>query len=172
MTLSDLGTLSQIIGALAVVFSLPYLARQIRQNTRAIRMANATTLQTEFRGLARTLYSDREVAALVVHGMSGKPAASPGDQLSVNAWFFDILKMAELGHYHYRHGDLDPALWEASLTFYRSWFDSPGMRAYWAQRRAVFMPEFRVAMDEWLGSEPAIVRPDQLADQMAAGDVE
>ncbi len=37
MTLEDIGNLSEIIGAIAVVISLVYLAVQIRQNTAQIR---------------------------------------------------------------------------------------------------------------------------------------
>jgi hypothetical protein len=168
MTLSDLSALSQIIGA-AVVFSLLYLSRQIRQNTHAVRSANATTLQTEFRGLARTLYMNNDTAAIVLNGLNGKPAESPADQLGAHAWFFDILKMAELGYFHYRNGDLDPELWDASLRFYRTWFDSPGMRAYWSARRSVFVPDFQEAMDGWLAAPMEIVRPDQLVEKVRTG---
>lgn len=165
MSLSDLSSLSQVVGALAVIFSLLYLSRQIRQNTHAIRSANATTLQTEFRGLARTLYTNPETGSIVLAGMAAKPGLSPGEQLAAHAWFFDILKMAELGYFHYRNGDLDPDLWNASLRFYRTWFDSPGMRAYWQVRRPVFVPDFQRAMDEWLAASPEFERPDQLVDR-------
>lgn len=168
MDLSLVSTLSEVTAAFAVVLSLLYLGRQVRQNTRALRSANATALQTEFRGLARTLYSRRETAEAVLNGMSGAPARSPADQLGAHAWFFDLLKMAELGHFHYRNGDLDTELWDASLRFYRTWFDSPGMRAYWAVRRSVFVPEFQRAMDGWLGGGMDLIRPDQLVKRAAA----
>ena len=81
MTLSDLSLLSQIIGSAAVVLSLLYLSRQIRQNTHAVRSANATTLQLEFRSLARTLYTNPETASILLTGMAGKPSSNPGEQL-------------------------------------------------------------------------------------------
>jgi hypothetical protein len=48
MTLNDLANLGQIIGALAVVISLIYVALQIRQNTNAIRSATAQTVHEHF----------------------------------------------------------------------------------------------------------------------------
>ena len=42
MTLQDLGSIGELISAIAVIVSLAYLAIQIRQNTR---VARATTLQ-------------------------------------------------------------------------------------------------------------------------------
>ena len=43
MNLNDLANLGQIIGAVAVVISLFYVAHQIRQNTNAVRSATAQT---------------------------------------------------------------------------------------------------------------------------------
>ena len=40
MTLSDLGSIGELIGGVAVVVSLIYVALQIRQNTRAIRASS------------------------------------------------------------------------------------------------------------------------------------
>jgi hypothetical protein len=44
MSLNDLANLGQVIGALAVVISLIYVAFQIRQNTNAIRSATTQTV--------------------------------------------------------------------------------------------------------------------------------
>ncbi len=41
MNLNDLANIGQIVGALAVVISLFYVAHQIRQNTNAVRSAAA-----------------------------------------------------------------------------------------------------------------------------------
>jgi hypothetical protein len=50
MTLNDLANLGQIIGAIAVVISLIYVAFQIRQNTAAIRSATAQTVHEQVAG--------------------------------------------------------------------------------------------------------------------------
>jgi hypothetical protein len=44
MNLNDLANLEQVIGAIAVVISLIYVALQIRQNTNAVRSAMAQTV--------------------------------------------------------------------------------------------------------------------------------
>jgi hypothetical protein len=92
-----------------------------------------------------------------------------GTQLAAHAWFFDIFKMAELGYFHYRNGDLDPDLWHASLRFYRTWFDSPGMRSYWEVRKSVFVPDFQQLVDEALASPMDLIRPDELVEQRRTG---
>ena len=49
MNLNDLANLGQIIGAVAVVISLFYVASQIRQNTNAVRSATAADGARAFR---------------------------------------------------------------------------------------------------------------------------
>ena len=45
MSLEAWAAIAEIIGAIAVVVTLAYLAVQIRQNSNAIRSSNATTIQ-------------------------------------------------------------------------------------------------------------------------------
>jgi len=150
---SAFGAIGELLGAVAVVFSLVYLSRQVRQNTTAVRTANASLVQSNFQQLARVFYTDRQLGALVLKTMSGELPENPEDRLAVWAYFFDMLKTAELAHRHYLRGDLDADLWEASLAFYRAYFETPGFRVYWRERQIAFVPQFREAMKSWLGSE-------------------
>ncbi len=156
------GAISELLGALAVVVSLVYLSRQVHQNTTAVRMANAVTLQGNFQQLARMFYTDREMGDIVLRKMGGDDDMSPADRLAAYAYFFDFLKTAELAYYEFCNGDLDPVLWEASLAFYHAYFTTPGFRIYWAERRSAFVPAFQEAMDGWLAGESTIKRPDVL----------
>ena len=61
--------------------------------------------------------------------MSGNSDLTPADRLAAYAYFFDMLKTAELAHYQFLRGELDGPLWEASLAFYQAYFIAPGFRA-------------------------------------------
>jgi hypothetical protein len=50
MTWSDTGVVAELLGAIGVIASLIYLSRQVRRNTRAVRMANAAA-ESSNRGL-------------------------------------------------------------------------------------------------------------------------
>ena len=167
MTLIEVGALGEVLGALGVIISLIYLSRQVRQNTQAVRTGNATSLQGNFQQLARVLYNDRETGALIVRAMSADAALTPEDRLAAYAYFFDMLKSAELAHYQFRRGELDGALWEASLEFYRAYFDTPGFRSYWERRRSAFIPEFREAMEGWLAAAATLDSPARLVGMAA-----
>jgi hypothetical protein len=156
------GAIGELLGAAAVVVSLIYLSRQVRQNTDAVRTANAATLQGNFQALARVFYTDRALGALTLKSMSGESLANPEDRLAVWAFFFDMLKKAELAHRQFLRGELDADLWDASLAFYRAYFETPGFRAYWAERRSAFVPEFRKAMESWLDSDGPLRRTHEM----------
>lgn len=160
--------IGELIGAVAVVISLVYLSRQVHQNTTAVRTGNAVSVQGNFQQLARMFYTDREMGALVLRYMAGEMDVPPADRIAVYAYFFDFLKTAELAYYQFLNGDLDAPLWEASYQFYLAYFTTPGFRAYWAERRAAFIPSFQDAMDGWLKDESRIKRPDVIVGMPAA----
>ena len=150
LTLPELGALGELIGAIAVVVSLIYLSRQVKANTEALRTANAATVQANFVQLAGTFTTDREAGEVVLRALEGDDSLTRVERLAAHGWFFNALKAGELAHQQYRGGHLDPDLWEATLTHFRAYWETPGMRRYWADRRASFVPEFRTTVDRLL----------------------
>ena len=69
MNLNDLANIGQIVGALAVVVSLIYVALQIRQNTNAIRSAAAQTVHEHFASWYRLVSADPDLSQIVVNGL-------------------------------------------------------------------------------------------------------
>ena len=163
MTWTDFGALGELVGAIAVVISLIYLSRQVRQNTRAITTGNEAAVQGNFQRLARVFYTDREMGQLILEVMSGEADVSEADQFAAMAYFFDMLKTAEVAYLQYLRGELDPAMWKASLAFYAAYFDSPGFRGYWANRQEAFTPEFRDAMKGWQEDPGPLERTDRFS---------
>ena len=50
MSLTELGALGEVVGAIAVVITLFYLGQQVKANTAALRAANAAAVQENFPG--------------------------------------------------------------------------------------------------------------------------
>jgi hypothetical protein len=69
MNLNDLANLGQIIGAVAVVMSLFYVASQIRQNTNAVRSATAQTVHEHFAGWYNAFACDRSLSQIAINGL-------------------------------------------------------------------------------------------------------
>ena len=151
MDWTAIGAVGELVGAAAVVVSLIYLSRQVRQNTRALRTANAATVKQNFQTIARAFITDRGASDIILRALQ-REELSPAEKLSAYAWFFDLLKSGELAYSQYLSGDLDEEVWDASLQFFLAYWTTPGMREYWQDRHHAFIREFRDAMDSWLDS--------------------
>ena len=64
MTIQDLGSIGELIAAIATVVTLAYLALQIRQNTISTRAATLQTVIHFSVGFVESLYRDHELALL------------------------------------------------------------------------------------------------------------
>ena len=62
MNWNAIGAMGEILGAVGVIITLIYLARQIRQNTRATRLATAQSVSAAARDWNRPLLLDPELA--------------------------------------------------------------------------------------------------------------
>jgi len=60
--LSELASLAEVVGAVAVVISLFHVAAQIRQNTRAVRSATAQSVHEHYASWYHLLAGDGELS--------------------------------------------------------------------------------------------------------------
>ena len=72
MSLEDLGNIGEFVGAMAVVFSLIYLAIQIRQNTAAVRTASRQDIVSGYREQGR-LFLEPARARAYAEGLNRYP---------------------------------------------------------------------------------------------------
>ena len=163
VTIQEWGALGELVGGVTVVITLIYLAIQVRQNTGAIRSSNATTVQINLQSLAHEPISDRQFGDILIRALEGNEELLPAEKLAAYAWFFTMLKSAELAFTHYVKGDLDEEYWQGVLNFYRSYWLAPGFKAYWADRSEAFVPAFQLAVEQWMvDSSSPCTRADEL----------
>jgi hypothetical protein len=93
MNLNDLANLGQIIGALAVVISLFYVAHQIRQNTNAVRSATAQTVHEHFAKWYHLVAADDELSEIVAMGLRDYGSPSEKERVRFIATFMAFLSL-------------------------------------------------------------------------------
>jgi hypothetical protein len=162
MSLEDWAAVAEIVGAIAVIATLIYLAIQVRQNTGAIQSSNAMVLHNDISDLARDVARDRELGDIIVRALVSTNELSPAEKIAAYGWFYTFLKTGELAHMRYRSGDLEKKYWDATLVFFRAYWQTPGFRAYWADRKAAFTADFQSAVEGWINeTSDAITPPDK-----------
>ena len=154
MTLSQLANVGELVGGIAVVASLVYLALQIRQNTKTVRSSTLHHNTDLWTSLFFRL-AEPDVARAYVAGMAGQPDIRP---FHYTQFFFICRAMFlafENQYYQMRQGVLDPetyAGYERSIS--TQFLAFRGFRIWWQQSRSVFSPTFVEHIDALIADMP------------------
>jgi hypothetical protein len=143
MNLNDLANLGQIVGALAVVVSLFYVAHQIRQNTNAVRSATAQTVHEHFSNWYNLVAADAELSRIAANGLRDYASLSEQERVRFVATFMSFLSYSQNAFLKWREGLLKPALWLGWEQVMMNLFGAPGGKALWKERSYLFGEEFR-----------------------------
>lgn len=154
MTLNDLANLGQIIGALAVVVSLFYVASQIRQNTNAVRSATAQTVHEHFANWYHLIAADAELAQIAANGLRDYSSLSEQERVRFIATLMSFLSYSQNAFLKWREGLLRPALWLGWEQVMMNLFGAPGGKALWKERSYLFGEEFRSYIENDLMIRP------------------
>jgi hypothetical protein len=143
MTLQDLGSIGEVVGAIATVATLIYLAIQIRANTSAVQSAAAQSVHEAFATWYRMLAADADLAQLVTNGLRDYASLSETDRARFVSTFMAFLSCSQDAFFKWREGSLSRALWSGWELVMMNLVFSPGGRAFWQERGYLFGDEFR-----------------------------
>ncbi|MDX1500155.1 MAG: hypothetical protein R3176_09675 [Woeseiaceae bacterium] len=169
MTIQDWGAIGELIGAVAVVVSLVYLAVQIRQNTAQIshsieasRVAALERNVVAANRLRELIILHPEVADLLLEGLKGFRALGERERLRFEFLVRNIL--AEFQGAYIRHVSTsnDPAHLAGMAATLDRMLESPGFRECIAEREFDWRPEFQAFVDERMAAADG--RSDGSAD--------
>ena len=169
MSLSDLASLGNLIGGIAVLVSLLYLSVQVRQNskhTRALIQQGRALRGWEFN--MRLADASTSLAQVWISGRSADTTMTEEQEVR----YLSICRAAFLAHEdsfrQHRAGLYEDAAYEGSLLILKSRVTHPGMRAAWRILRNTFDPEFREAVDGIVRATPPHAPSQaQLKDEFA-----
>jgi len=131
MNWSAIGAVGEALGAIAVLVSLIYLARQIRQNTRMMKSTVRQQLASASQGFILKVAEQADLLAKVAVGEDLTPAENLKARLVLRAAFRGWENYA----YQHQQGLLDPSEWR-------------GVR----ENMRRFMLGYPLARDEWLST--------------------
>ena len=140
MNWDAIGALAELVGAAGVIFSLVYLARQIRQSNATDQLTATLGLQSSYNAAGDLFLRDADVVA---RGLMDLSALEFEDQLKFSVIFHLFFAHAELLHSHEKKELLDPALLKRTYHSLYSYYQFPGVKQWWASLgRDQFAPDF------------------------------
>ena len=143
MNLNDLANIGQVIGAVAVVVSLFYVAHQIRQNTNAVRSATAQTVHEHFANWYHLLASDPVLSQIAAQGLRDYTSLLEQERVRFIAAFMSFLSYSQNAFLKWREKMLESALWMGWELLIMNLVSSPGGKEFWKERGYLFGEEFR-----------------------------
>ena len=95
MTIQDLGSIGELIAAIATVATLVYLAIQLKQNTRALRSQTFQQSSMDMSLTANAISSDGELARIVVKASESLDDLFPEERIRFHFWLVVALRRFE-----------------------------------------------------------------------------
>ena len=143
-----IGAIAEVIAAAAVVISLIYVARQVRESTRQARLGSMQALYAQMQAAGSLTASDKDIARIFIDGLEGgmasleKYEAVQFGQLSTH-----VFKAYEEAYHYMKEGVIEePRLhgFERSLL---GVVTQRGFKDWWTNYRALFDPDFQAYLD-------------------------
>jgi hypothetical protein len=133
-----ISAIGQIVGALAVVISLIYLATEIRSNARS---ARHLSLESINRWVGQVI-AHPHLAELWIRGLNDFESLESGDRIRFIFLLHQLFYIFGELYNQQLDGHLDPRMWGPTEAVMREFNAFPGVQAWWSSRSNFFSKEF------------------------------
>jgi hypothetical protein len=140
--------IGQVVGAFAVVVSLIYLAREVRSNARATRLASMRSMSDAFNRWVQELAKHPHLSELYYRGIHDFESLEGAELVRFSALMDQLFRVYEEMYYQQLEGHLDPRVWCGFEAPMRDVNGYPGVQAWWRSRSHWFSEEFAKLINE------------------------
>ena len=147
MTMQDWGAIGELVGGVAVIATLAYLAIQTRQARRSVLAEGPQWIFDGYRSWVAAPRQDPELAQLILRATQNWSELSPVDQFRVHAWWGEKIVHLEAVISLFAQGSIDEGLMRAWVDDALAMILTPGGRQWWADTKHLFAPNTRVELE-------------------------
>jgi hypothetical protein len=135
--------IAQIVGSVAVVLSVLYLAVQVHQSTRVAKLAAQDAAATSLREVTRPFAENADLARIWRAGLEDLQSLSAEEQARFFHSVYQFLKAFETIHFHHVYGLMDQQIWRGWCGLLEHYIATPGIDHYWQRRHDLFSARFQ-----------------------------
>ena len=141
MNWEAIGAVGELLGALAVVLTLGYLAVQVRQSTMAARVAAKQEMTRQFSDYTDLILQDPVLMIVFRRGLQGEELEElESSQFIVlmqkATWYFASM------YFQYTAHSLSEEEWHQSRSLIEGYCRRPGYKAWWEKGKHSYGPRF------------------------------
>ena len=162
MNWDAIGAVGEILGALAVVGSLVYLAFQIKISNRAARQAAIREVQDLNSDFLSTINSSTENCRIWVKGCFNDVDLSVYEKFQYRSFLNHMNSQQERFYRSHENGELEEWIWVSSIGPWRRVWTSPGYQAWFKDIKHSFNPDWREYIETELDSLAGPYKPQGL----------
>jgi len=108
-----LGALGEIVGSVAVVVTIAYLAVQMRESRRFAKSASANQSRAAVNDFLRGLSDNNEIARIYSAGLKDRSALEDHERLRFDLVIFQMLRITETAYLEHQDGFISAEIWES-----------------------------------------------------------
>jgi hypothetical protein len=151
---------AEIIGGIAVVFSLILVAYELNQsnqqaalNTSALEIAAYQDLIESISSLNSTALQDPAVLRAVALLQSDPEPMSDEDRQRTSIYLMTLFRHGDMAYFQYERGAIDEKRLNSVLRVVTDRLERPYIRSVWDQARDRFIPEYRDYIENLMSKE-------------------
>lgn len=155
MNFELVNAVAQIVAASGVIFTLGYLAVEIRQNTRALRRSAYQELLNYVTNANLMLSADRSLCELSIRARSGLAGLDEPDQMRVLAWYGTVFRHYQNAFGLFHEGVITARQWQSMSAPMDRHLQSVGGREIWQRVSQQLLPDFRAFVETRIAQQPS-----------------
>ncbi len=149
----DINTLAawgEFIGGIAVVVSLVYLASQIRQNSRLLKVSTTGALATSDIEFSKLLIADSELHRIYEEGLADRDSLPETERRRFDMFLNMMMRAFKRDYYFAQDGAINDSVWQGERQSYLLTLQQAGARQWWSETlvQSYFGDEFRDYVDD------------------------
>ena len=169
MNWEAIGAIGEIVGAVAVIATLGYLALQMRQNTRSVRASMFQSLVEQMVNFDRSFTENPELARTYLEGVEDLDGLSEANRAWMAFTLFSHFQIFQSMFYQRQLFRNEPDYWESWRKIILMYYGLPGVKRWWQLRRDLFSKKFRDFVE---AAEPdlQVLSGRETAERLASKD--
>ena len=153
MNWTAIGATGELLGAIGVIASLLYLARQMRRAAADQRRAAAQAVFTKMNTVYESVSANPQLADVFMRGTANLSALSPAEATQFSALLVGFVRSYEEILHYKRAGAVGDWVWESVELVVLPTLATPGGLEWWAKRRSWFTSVFQAHIASVLPTE-------------------
>ena len=142
MTVQDLGSIGELIAALATIATLGYLAIQIRQNSESVRMGAEIGLSEQVVDWHARVTADPELIRIWDEATTDPESMSSNDVARLRWLSAEIFLIYEGQYQLFKKGHITAESWQPKMDSLRGVLKNPVIQEWWEMRMGPFGDEY------------------------------